>query len=53
MERAFIEKLIAAPLGKKFPVFYGNRNFITVYVHKDPPPVPILTCTNPVHTLIP
>ena len=46
--RALLDKLNGDQLGKKFPTFYGNRTFIIS--HKCPPPVPILSQVDSVHT---
>jgi hypothetical protein len=46
-----LEKLIVAQLVKKFPAFCGRR-FITVFT-PPPPPVPVLSHKNPIHTLQP
>jgi hypothetical protein len=48
--RFLLEKVTILQLVKKFPAFYGTRRFITVF-QKFPPPVPILSQLNPVHTL--
>ena len=45
--RVLLEKLTGFQLVKKFPAFYGTRRFI---IHKCPPPVPILSQLDPVHT---
>jgi hypothetical protein len=47
--RVLLEKLTGFQLVKKFPVVYGTRKFITA-IHKCPPPVPILSQLDPVHT---
>jgi hypothetical protein len=48
--RVLLEKLTGLQLVKEFPAFYGTRRFITAF-QKLPPPVPILSQLNPVHTL--
>ena len=47
--RVLLEKLTGVQLAKKFPEFYGTRRFITSFT-KCPPPVPILSQLDPVHT---
>jgi len=49
--RVLLEKLTGLQLVKKFPAFYGTRKFITALTRECPPPVPILSQLNPVHTL--
>jgi len=44
-----LEKLTGFQLVKKFPAFYGTRMYITAFT-KFPPPVPILSQLDPVHT---
>jgi hypothetical protein len=47
----FLQKLIVTQLVKKFPAFYGNRIFFTVFTKK-PPLVPVLSQMNPVQAYI-
>ena len=44
-----LEKLTGFQLVKKFPAFYGTRRFISAFTSA-PPPVPILSQLDPVHT---
>jgi len=46
--RVLLEKLTGLQLVKKCPAFYGNRRFITAFT--SPPPLPILSRLDPVHT---
>ena len=48
--RVLLEKLIGSQLVYKFPAFYGTR--IHYRIHKCPPPVPVLSQLDSVHTPI-
>jgi hypothetical protein len=50
--RVLPEKLTGLELAKNFPTFDEIRRFITAFT-RTPPPVPVLSQVNPVHSPIP
>jgi hypothetical protein len=49
--RVLLDTPPVAQLLKNFPIFYGNRRFITVFTRAPPPLIPVPSQINHVHTI--